>query len=184
MVSGSPELADRFDHADPCLGELTRPLLTGNLNGDGGRWCALRKRNNAVRSRLLAWELLLFQLTDTRYRSDGRLIAMLQSVRRLLEQDLNCGFAFEEGGLYADSEDLPVLSVLVRHLHREHDAVRHGLENLNQLLNQSASFDQAELIRTAGSEFAQAVRAHMQRDEQELLPLVEARYRMAVQERI
>lgn len=184
MEGGSLHVVGMLGQQDPWPPRPNLQLPGGSRNGNGVRWSALLKRNGVQRSRLLTWELLLFQLTDDHYRSDARLIPMLQSVRQLLEQDLSCGFAFEEGGLYADSEDLPVLSVLVRQLHQEHDALRKHLESLEQHLNEATALDKSKLIRASGAAFAQAFRAHMRRDEQELLPLVEARYRTASQQSI
>jgi hypothetical protein len=184
MEGASLHVVGMLDQQDQWPPRPNLQLPRGSRNGNGVRWSALLKRNEKLRSRLLTWELLLFQLSDARYHSDARLITMLQSVRQLVEQDLSYGFAFEEGGLYADGEDLPVLGALVRQLHREHDALRKHLENIDKHLTEAAALDNSELICASGAEFAQALRAHMRRDEQELLPLVEARYRTASQERI
>ena len=144
------------------------------------RWNAVLECNNVLRSRLLTWELLLFQLANENFRSDTRLITILQFVRQLLEQDLSRSFATEELGLYSDAEEhQPDTRNLVQELRQEHDDLREGLESMHRQLSE-ATFETSELVRTAGMQLAEAVRTHMRREEEELIPaLVEGRYRVA-----
>ncbi len=144
------------------------------------RWNAVLDCNNVLRSRLLTWELLLFQLANENFRSDTRLITILQFVRQLLEQDLSRSFATEELGLYTDAEEHhPKTRELVRQLRQDHDDLRERLESMRTQLSE-ATFESSELVRSSGMELAEALRAHMRREEEELIPaMVEGRYRIA-----
>jgi hypothetical protein len=148
------------------------------MDGNGKRWGSMLKRNNQLRSRVVTWKLMLLQLTDRQARPVPGLIAALQLLQQFLERDLFHSFALEEDGLYADTEDLQ--RRLVLQLRREHTALRRHLEEIDSKLRDGTVLADAQAVRHSALEFAQALRAHMQRDEQELIPLAEGRYRTAV----
>ena len=134
-------------------------------------WTSVLECNRVVWNRLLAWELLLFQLADEKYRSDKRFIAIVQFTCQLFERDLNTSLIIEESGLYAHvDEEIPRLRSLVKELRGEHVALRKHLESIHWEFSDDASFDRPELLRASVAELAQALRAHMGREEKELIP--------------
>ena len=141
--------------------------MTTTLEG----WTSVVECNRVVWSRLLAWELLLFQLADSKYRSDKRFIAIVQFTCELFERDLNTSLIIEENGLYAHvEEEVPRLRGLVKQLRAEHAALRKHLEIIHWEFSDDASFDRPEMLRAFVAELALALRAHMRREEDELVP--------------
>jgi iron-sulfur cluster repair protein YtfE (RIC family) len=127
--------------------------------------------NRLLSGRLLTWDLLLFQLADSNQAADGRLLRILRYVYQLLEQDLNRGFVIEEQELYANiAERSPELHGLVGELCHEHAAMREQLQWIGEELDNSHGSGTVDRIRMLGMEFAQALREHMQREEEELIP--------------
>ncbi len=134
-------------------------------------WRSVLECNGVVWNRLLCWELLLFQLADARYRCDKKFIAIVQFACQLFERDVNTSFTIEEGGLYSHVEDeIPRLRGLVKELRTEHAALRKHLEMIHWEFDDEASFDRPEVLRACVAELAQALRAHMKREEEELVP--------------
>ena len=134
-------------------------------------WASVMECNRVVWSRLLAWQVLLFQLADSKYRSDKRFIAIVQFTCELFERDLNTSITIEESGLYAHIEaEVPRLRGLVKQLRAEHADLRKHLEIIHWEFSDDASFDRPELLRASVAELAQTLRAHMQREEDELVP--------------
>ena len=140
--------------------------MTTTLEG----WASVLECNRVVWNRLLAWELLLFQLADSKYRSDKRFIAIVQFTCELFERDLNTSLLIEENGLYAHvEEEIPRLRGVVKQLRAEHAALRKQLEIIHWEFSDEASFDRPELLRATVAELAQELRAHTRREEEELV---------------
>jgi hypothetical protein len=134
-------------------------------------WASVVECNRVLWNRLLAWELLLFQLADENYRSDKRFLAIVQFTCQLFERDLDTSLSIEESGLYAHVEaEVPMLRSLVNQLRMEHVALRKHLEIIHWEFEGGASFDRPEMLRSSVAELAQALRAHMRREEEELVP--------------
>jgi hypothetical protein len=136
-------------------------------------WTSVLECNRVVWSRLLAWKLLLFQLADEKYRSDKKFIGIVQFTCQLFERDLHTSLTIEESGLYAHVEaEVPRLRGLVKQLRLEHAALRKHLEIIHWEFSDDASFDRPELLRASVAELAHTLRAHMRRDEDELVPVL------------
>lgn len=134
-------------------------------------WISVLECNRAVWSRLLSWEVLLFQLADNKYRLDKRFIEIVQFTCQLFERDLNTSLTIEESGLYAHVEtEVPKMRNLVRELRAEHASLRKHLEIIHWEFEDDASFDRPAMLRFAVAELAQELRAHMRREEEELVP--------------
>ena len=134
-------------------------------------WVSVLECNRVVWSRLLAWEVLLFQLADNKYRLDKRFIEIVQFTCQLFERDLNSSLTIEESGLYAHVEtEVPRMRNLVKELRAEHASLRKHLEIIHWEFEDDASFDRPGMLRLAVAELAQDLRAHMRREEQELVP--------------
>ena len=141
--------------------------MTTTMDG----WTSVLECNRVVWNRLLAWELLLFQLADEKYRSDKKFIAIVQFTCQLFERDLESSLCIEENGLYAHVEaEVPILRGLVNQLRMEHVALRKHLEIIHWEFEDDASFHRPEMLRASVAELAQALRAHMRREEEELVP--------------
>lgn len=153
------------------------------MNKNGERWSAVLDSNTVLRNHLMTWELLLYQLVDGNYRSDKRLLTMLQAALDLLEEDLNRHCALEETGLYLDTKErFPRLRSLVEELWREHKVLRVHVEAMQKDLRGAVALPDPEvlstagmIVRAAGVELAQVFREHMRREENELIPALVGR---------
>jgi hemerythrin-like domain-containing protein len=144
------------------------------------RWNILVEHNRLLDTRLLVWELLIYQLANREQVLDERYARIMQFVREVLEQDLIRRSAIKEVRLYAQLErEAPHLRRLLAELYKEHEALFSKLEAIHRELNH-ATPESAGVIRELGLGFTQALRAHMRREEQELIPAADTlEYRAA-----
>lgn len=134
-------------------------------------WASVLECNRIVWSRLLAWEMLLFQFADDRYRSDSRFTPIVQFACQLFERDLDTSFTIEESGLYAHVEaEVPKLRKLIQQLRQEHYVIREHLKLIHLEFGDEVPLDRLELLRASVADLAEALRAHMLREEEELVP--------------
>ncbi|HXE91247.1 MAG TPA: hemerythrin domain-containing protein [Terriglobales bacterium] len=134
------------------------------------RWNILMEHNRLLDTRLLVWEMLICQLAHRDQVLDERYARIMQFVREVLEQDLIRRSAIKEVQLYAQLErEAPQLRRLLGELYKEHEALFGKLEAIHRELSH-ATPESAGVIRELGLGFTQALRAHMRREEQELIP--------------
>ncbi|HSA91524.1 MAG TPA: hemerythrin domain-containing protein [Terriglobales bacterium] len=137
------------------------------MNRNGEQWRAVLDCNEILRQRLMTWEVLLCKLTDGGCRSDKRLLAVLEQTLDLLDDGIERVCAAEETGPlpYAE-EKFPRMRLLVEEVWREHQALRAQVQAMKMELNSAAG----PTLRATGMELVQAVRAHICRNEEELIP--------------
>lgn len=137
------------------------------MNRSGEQWRAVLDCNEILRQRLMTWELLLYQLVEGDCRPDKRLLAMLEQMLDHLADEVERVCAAEATGplRYAE-EKFPRVRLLVEEVWREHKVLRAQVEAMKMELNGDAG----PQLHAAGMELAQAVRAHMNRNEEELIP--------------
>jgi len=134
--------------------------------------------NELLRSRLLTWDLLLFEVGSRRRLERQQIMRLLQHVLELLAHDILRSFAEEESGLYARVEkDFPELSPLVLELRAEHDLIRRGIQECIEKLGEEQNHDHDRWsISALGGDLARNLREHLRREEEELIPAAVERW--------
>ncbi|MGH9508636.1 MAG: hemerythrin domain-containing protein [Terriglobales bacterium] len=126
--------------------------------------------NEVLRSRLLTWDLLLYEAGSRRRREQHQVVRLLQHVLELLGNDLLRNFAEEEQGLYARVEgDFPELAPLILELRAEHDAIRSTMQQCLETLEREEAGERWT-IPALGGMLARDLREHLRREEEELIP--------------
>ncbi len=132
--------------------------------------------NELLRSRLLTWDLLLFEVGNRRRLERHQVMRLLQHVLELLAYDILQNFAEEEAGLYARVErDFPELGPLVLELRAEHDLIRRSIQECIEKLGDDQNHDRWG-ISARGGDLARQLREHMRREEEELIPTAVERW--------
>ena len=131
--------------------------------------------NELLRSRLLTWDLLLYEAGNRRRLETDQVVRLLQHVLELLAHDVLRNFTEEEKGLYARVEkDFPELGPLVLELRAEHDALRRTIQECVEKLGQEQG-DRWGLSALGGA-LARDLREHLRREEGELIPAAVERW--------
>ena len=131
--------------------------------------------NELLRSRLLTWDLLLYEAGSRRRLERHQVARLLQHALELLANDVLQNFSEEERGLYARVErDFPELGTLVRELRAEHDAIRCTIQECLEALGNEAA--DRETISTLGETLARDLREHLRREEEEFIPTAVERW--------
>lgn len=126
--------------------------------------------NEILRSRLLTWDLLLYEAGARRRLEPHQVVRLLQHVLEQLGNDILANFAEEERGLYARVErDFPELAPLVQDLRAEHDNIRRTLQECLEALGNDSSGERWT-ISALGGRLARDLREHLRREEEELIP--------------
>ncbi len=126
--------------------------------------------NEVLRSRLLTWDLLLYEAGARRRLEPPQVVRLLQHVLELLGNDVLHNFEEEERGLYARVErDFPELRPLVLELRAEHDAIRRSIQECLEALQQDGAGGRWG-IPALGGRLARDLREHFRREEEELIP--------------
>ena len=132
--------------------------------------------NELLRSRLLTWDLLLFEVGSRRRLERHQVMRLLQHVLELLAHDILLTFAEEESGLYERVErDFPELSPLVLELRAEHDLIRRSIQECIEKLGEEQGQDRWG-ISALGGDLARNLREHLRREEEELIPAAVERW--------
>ncbi|MGH9557056.1 MAG: hemerythrin domain-containing protein [Terriglobales bacterium] len=132
--------------------------------------------NELLRSRLLTWDLLLYEAGSRRRLELHQVVRLLQHALELLAHDVLHNFAEEERGLYARVEsDFPELSPLVLELRAEHDAIRRSIQECLEALGQDETGDR-RAVSALGGTLARDLREHFRREEEELIPTAVERW--------
>ena len=132
--------------------------------------------NELLRSRLLTWDLLLFEAGSRRRLERQQVVRLRQHVLELMAHDVLRTFAEEEKGLYARVEhDFPELSPMILELRAEHDAIRRALQECVEKLGQEQGGDRWG-ISALGGNLARSLREHLQHEEEELIPMAVERW--------
>lgn len=132
--------------------------------------------NEVLRSRLLTWDLLLYEAGAQRRLEPHQVVRLLQHVLEQLGNDVLANFAEEERGLYARIErDFPELAPLVLDLRAEHDAIRRTMQECLEALGQERTGGRWD-IPDLGGKLAHQLREHLRREEEELIPTAVERW--------
>ncbi len=132
--------------------------------------------NELLRSRLLTWDLLLFEVGSRRRLERHQVMRLLQHVLELLAHDILRTFAEEESGLYARVEkDFLELRPLVLELRAEHDLIRRSIQECIERLGEEQDHDRWS-ISALGGDLARHLREHLRREEEELIPAAVERW--------
>ena len=132
--------------------------------------------NELIRSRLLTWDLLLFEVGSRRRLEHHQVVRLLKHVLELLEHDVQRTFADEEANLYQRVEgDFPELSPLVLELRAEHRAILRSIQECLEKVGQEQDDDRWGLS-ARGGELARSLRDHLRREEEELIPAAVERW--------
>ncbi|MCI0403145.1 MAG: hemerythrin domain-containing protein [Acidobacteria bacterium] len=132
--------------------------------------------NELLRSRLLTWDLLLYEAGSRRRLERHQVVRLLQHVLELLAHDVLQNFAKEEQGLYARVEqDFPELGPLVLELRAEHDSIRRTIQECLEALGQEEAGEPGALS-AMGGKLARDLREHLRREEEELIPTAVERW--------
>lgn len=132
--------------------------------------------NELLRSRLLTWDLLLYEMGNRRRLERDQVVRLLQHVLELLAHDVLRNFDEEESGLYARVEhDFPELAPLVLELRAEHDSIRRSIQECSDALGQGEASERGALSILGGS-LARDLRDHLRREEEELIPTAVERW--------
>lgn len=132
--------------------------------------------NELLRSRLLTWDLLLFEVGSRRRLERHQVTRLLQHVLELLAHDILCTFAEEESGLYARVEkDFPEFGPLILELRAEHDLIRRSIQECIEKLGEDEGQDRWS-ISALGGDLARHLREHLRREEEELIPAAVERW--------
>jgi hemerythrin len=121
-----------------------------------------------LRSRLLTWDLLLYEAGSRRRLEPHQVSRLLQHVLEQLGNDVLANFADEEQGLYARVErDFPELAPLILELRAEHTAIRRTIQECLEALQDTG---ERWAIPALGGRLARDLRDHFRREEEELIP--------------
>ena len=132
--------------------------------------------NELLRSRLLTWDLLLFEVGSRRRLEQHQVMRLLQHVLELLAHDIVRTFAEEESGLYERVEkDFPELHPLVMELRAEHELIRRSIQECIEKLGDEEGHDRWS-ISALGGDLARNLREHLRREEEELIPAAVERW--------
>jgi hemerythrin-like domain-containing protein len=132
--------------------------------------------NELLRSRLLTWDLLLYEAGARRRLEPHQVVRLLQHVLEQLGNDILRTFSEEEQGLYARVErDFPELAPLILELRAEHDAIRRNLQECLEALGQDGPGERRP-ISALGGQLARQLRDHLRREEEELIPTAVERW--------
>lgn len=132
--------------------------------------------NELLRSRLLTWDLLLFEVGSRRRLERHQVMRLLRHVLEMLAHDILGSFAEEESGLYARVEkDFPELSPLVLELRAEHDLIRRSIQECIEQVGEEQGHDRWS-ISALGGDLARNLREHLRREEEELIPAAVERW--------
>lgn len=138
--------------------------------------------NELLRSRLLTWDLLLFEVGSRRRLERHQVMRLLGHVLELLAHDILRTFSEEETGLYTRVEkDFPELSPLVLELRAEHELIRRGIQECIEKLGEEQDHDHDHdhdrwSISALGGDLARHLREHLRREEEELIPAAVERW--------
>lgn len=131
-----------------------------------------------LRDHLLDWETALGQLDGSGYEQCQRAVHVLREMCTFFEHATLHHLREEEAVLYpVVAHKLPRLRGLILEFHREHDVFRQRFEEFRRELTRFNTTGELLALPRLGGELVALLRAHMEREERELLPLVLTEFR-------